>query len=142
VNGQQSSVSNLEYRKNQYGPISDSVTMEWDSQFRLFLPTGSGKYDAAVKRQIARDVFLALLLRFTLENRKVSHVSGGNYGPNLFCTEKEATETFCSKQELAQAMRDLIAEKIIFVEESGKPSHRTSRLRIKPQAAEQDAMAF
>jgi RecA-family ATPase len=137
------SLRQLECRKNQHGPLSSSVTMRWDDAAGLFLPVGIADFAAAERSKAERlekvkEVFIAILCRYQKQNGKANDRPGANYAPNKFSKEKEAMEAGCSKEDLAQAMLDLLREEHIYVEESGRPSHKEYNLRIKPGAEGQE----
>jgi RecA-family ATPase len=67
----------------------------------------------------ADHVFIALLTRFTLENRHVSHKAGSNYAPHLFAEESEAKKAKVGKAVLADSMRRLLKEQRIRVVTEG-----------------------
>jgi RecA-family ATPase len=146
ANGQESatdSLRKLECRKNQYGPFSSSVTMRWDADAGLFLPVGIADFAAAERSKAERlekvkEVFIAILRRYQKQNGKANDRAGANYAPNKFFKEKEAMEAGCSKEDLAQAMLDLLRGERIYVEESGRPSHKEYNLRLKPEAEGQE----
>src|SRR5262249_32917985 len=86
----------LEFLKNQYGPVSESITLEW--QGGLYLPVGGATFDAATRRERAREVFIAILQRYEGEGRTASDRTGANYAPKLFAQEGEAREGMCTKE--------------------------------------------
>ena len=78
----------------------------------------------------AEHVFLALLVRFTMEGRNVSASAGANSAPNLFCKEREAKAAKIGKAALAGAMRRLFEAKRIRVEQEGEGKRRVNRLVV------------
>jgi RecA-family ATPase len=130
----------LEFKKNQYGPLSESVALRWDGNSGLFLPVGGADFAKAERAERARAVFLAILQRYARQNSKASDRTGGNYAPNLFAREREARDAGCTKEELKQAMLDLRAEGRIYDHESGRPSHRDHELRLRPEVGEQEPL--
>jgi hypothetical protein len=76
----------------------------------------------------AEKVFLQLLVRLTMQGRKVSSSPGANYAPNVFAKEREAKAAKISKSALGDAMRRLFDEGRIQVEHDGAGSHRSSRM--------------
>ena len=103
--------------------------MRWDTDACLFLPVGVADFAA---------VFIAILRRYQKQNGKANDRAGVNYAPNKFSKEKEAMEAGCSKEDLAQAMLDLLRGERIYVEESGRPSHKEYNLRLKPGSEGQE----
>jgi RecA-family ATPase len=118
----------LEFKKNQYGPIGESIVLRYKGG--LFLPEGGlSNLDKAAREQKAEEVFLALLARYTNEGRNVSEKeTANNYAPNAFRKEKEAKGL--RKEELDAAMRRLFPAGKIHVDEYGPPSKRATRLGL------------
>jgi hypothetical protein len=87
--------------------------------------------DTAARAQLADEVFLALLLRFT-EQGQVGPSPGRGYAPALFARHPEASGL--TRDDLAQAMQRLLDSGKMIIEEVGPPSKRVRRLRptIKP----------
>jgi RecA-family ATPase len=123
----------LEFKKNQYGPRSETLVLRYDRERHLFLPIpGVNSLDRAAKEAAADDVFLALLRRFTAANRNVSDKVSANYAPALFAREDEAKKASVSSQGLAGAMRRLFKAGTIWNEPYGRRASRASyRLAIK-----------
>src|SRR5262249_8583581 len=84
----------LDFKKNNYGPISASVTLQWKAigQAGLYLPVSSGSsaLDKAANDAKAEHVFLDLLRRYTNQGREVSHKPGPSYAPAMFAKETAA----------------------------------------------------
>jgi RecA-family ATPase len=120
------------FKKNNYGPVSASIGLRY--QNGLFLPIEGATIDAAARMEIAKDVFLEILRRFTQENRKVSANLGPGYAPKLFAEEQEAKEAMCSKEALAGAMRALLQSKTIIQEQYGRRDRPNYRLAINTAA--------
>jgi RecA-family ATPase len=123
-----SDLRQLEFKKNQYGPIGESVVLRY--QRGLFLPEGGVcSLDKMAREQKADDVFLNLLARYDREGRNVSDKpTSPTYAPANFRKEKEASGL--RKEDLADAMRRLFAVGKIHIESYGKPSRPYSRIRI------------
>jgi hypothetical protein len=118
----------IHFMKNNYGRTSESITVRY--QDGLFLPVAGTDFDAAVRHETAKEVFLALLRRFTKENRNVNANSGRSYAPALFAVELEATCRSVSKSDLAAAMRELLHRGQIRQEPHGRPSRPNFRLVV------------
>jgi RecA-family ATPase len=123
-----SDLRQLEFKKNQYGPIGESVVLRY--QRGLFLPEGGvASLDKFAREQKAEEIFLALLVRYDREGRNVSDKpTSPTYAPAAFRREKEASGF--RKEALADAMRRLFAAGKIHIESYGKPSRPYSRIRI------------
>jgi hypothetical protein len=99
------------------------VATEW-----LFPGQGSALAEEANKTADA--VFMQLLVRLTMQGRKVSSSPGANYAPNAFAKEREAKAAKIGKGALGDAMRRLFDEGRIQVEHDGAGSHRSSRIVV------------
>jgi RecA-family ATPase len=119
----------LEFKKNQYGPISDAITLRY--QNGLFLPVPGTSFAQAARDAKADDVFLDLLARFTNQNRYVSDKTSANYAPALFAKEDAAKAAGLTSHHLAGAMRRLFASGRIWNDPCGKPSRPQYRIAIK-----------
>ena len=118
----------LEFKKNQYGPIGESVVLRY--QRGLFLPeAGVSSLDKAAREQKAEEVFLSLLARYDRENRNVSDKpTSHNYAPTNFGKESEAKGL--RRADLKSAMRRQFPARKIRIETYGKPSRPYTRLVI------------
>ena len=118
----------LEFKKNQYGPKSESIILRY--QRGLFLPEGGlSSLDKLAREQKIEEIFLTLLGRYEREGRNVSDKpTSHGYAPKEFTKEKEAYGI--RKEDFKSAMRRLFATEKIHVTEYGRPSRRYSRLRL------------
>src|SRR5262249_19318597 len=120
----------LVFKKNNYGPVSESIVLEYKNG--LFLPVaGVTSLDKLAQEARADDVFVTLLRRFTNQNRNVSNMRGPNYAPALFAREDEAKQAVISSKHLEAAMRRLFKNEVITNEEYGRPSRRHYRIALK-----------
>ena len=119
----------LEFKKNQYGPMGESIVLRY--QRGLFLPEGGiSSLDKLAREQKGQEAFLALLARYDREGRNVSHKETSHgYAPKAFCKEKEAKGL--RKEDLASAMRSLFEAGKIYAEDYGRPSRPYSRLKAR-----------
>jgi hypothetical protein len=78
----------------------------------------------------AEDIYMALLVRFTLQGRPVSDRAGRNFAPLVFSREPEAKKARVSKKVLEDAQVRLFAKNKIRVESEGTANHRIYRLVI------------
>ena len=108
-NGEQpdSDLRELVFKKNNYGPISESITLRYKDG--LYLPiSGGSSLDMLAREARAQETFLVLLRRFNEVNqRPVSDRKGTNFAPALFAAEKEAIDGGVTKNQLTDAMREL-----------------------------------
>jgi RecA-family ATPase len=122
----------LQFKKSNYGPISGSVVLRY--QRGLYRPeAGMSSLDKAALEVAAEQTFLALLQRFTRQDRNVSEKSGKTYAPAIFATEPEANAAKVGKTALAGAMSRLFASNKIHIEPYGYPSKGTTRLAAGPK---------
>jgi RecA-family ATPase len=121
----------LEFKKNQYGPLGETVVLRYRNG--LFLPeAGMSNLDKIARETMVDGVFLDLLKRFAGEGRNVSDKqTSNNYAPTAFVQEAEAKKQHLRKAELEASMRRLFADKKIHVENYGRPSRPASRIAIK-----------
>ena len=71
-----------------------------------------------------------LLQRFNSENRNVSVNPGTTYAPALFAVEQETQKAALTKEDLAAAMRALLAAGQITQRDYGRPSRPHYRLVV------------
>jgi RecA-family ATPase len=118
------------WKKNQYGPTSDSIVLRW--QNGLFLPiAGISSLDQAAQDSRAEDVFLILLRRFTTENRFVGNKPGPSYAPAAFANEDEAKKAGIQRNAFAAAMLRLFQAGTIWNEPYGRPARPNYRIALK-----------
>jgi RecA-family ATPase len=118
------------FKKNQYGPVSESLVLRYDRG--LFLPiAGVSSLDRAAQEVKADEVFLSLLARFSRENRNVSDKTGPGYAPTSFAREDEAQKAGVNSTMLAHAMRRLFKAGTIWNEPYGRPSRPHYRIALK-----------
>jgi RecA-family ATPase len=121
-----SDLRELEFKKNQYGPIGETVVVRY--QRGLFLPVpGIGSLEKAAQDQTDEQLFLTLLDEFTKQGRKLSHSStANNYAPTIFGKDEKAKGV--PKTRLIAAMERLFAAGKIRAETYGRPSAPSSKL--------------
>jgi DNA polymerase len=125
-----SDLREIVFKKNNYGPITDSIVLRW--QDGLFLPVfDAGSLDQAAREELAQEVFLTLLKRFRAQNRYVSDKASVSYAPALFVREQEAKSAGLSGKNLEAAMRQLFKAGTIWNEPYGKPSRPSYRIAVK-----------
>src|SRR5208283_5257580 len=117
----------IEFKKNQYGPRGDTITLRY--QRGLFLPVAAmGSLDKLAAEQAADNLFLELLDKFQSQGRNVSHHKNANsYAPTQFSKDPKAKAPGIHKA-MADAMERLFAGKRIKVESYGRPSHPHTRI--------------
>jgi RecA-family ATPase len=121
----------LEFKKNQYGPLGETIVLRYQSG--IFLPeAGMSSLDKVARESKADEVFLELLKRLTGENRNVSDKPTSNgYASTAFAHEPEAKKHHLRKADFEPAMRRLFKDGKIHVENYGRPSRPASRIAFK-----------
>lgn len=119
----------LEFKKNQYGPLGDSVPLRYKNGIFAPEPRG-GSTDPQVAEQRAEQVFLTLLDRLARDGRNVSDKVCSTYAPKVFADEREAKALNITKGMLKAAMLQLFDRKKIRVLTEGPVSKPRSRLVI------------
>jgi hypothetical protein len=133
--GHDEGLREITFMKNQYGELGESLILKW--QNGLFLPIEGQDISASSRHAVARNVFLRILRRFLSLGMNAGPTNGTSYAPFLFAKEREARENGCGKEILAQAMRTLMENKKILVEQYGKRDSK--RFIINPvQQGEDD----
>lgn len=129
----QTDLRELEFKKNQYGPLGESIVLRY--QRGLFLPEAAvGGLDKLAREAKADELFMDLLGRFAGQGRNVSHnLSSPTNAPVVFAGEAEAKKYRLGKHDFKEAMSRLFAADKIHVEEYGRPSRPYSKLAIKPR---------
>jgi RecA-family ATPase/DNA polymerase I-like protein with 3'-5' exonuclease and polymerase domains len=113
------SLRQIEFRKNNYGPISATCFVRW--QNGMFLPVeGLHSMDAAERAAKADEVFLALLRKFSEQKQTVSPNPGRSSAPARFAEHPDAQGLLA--KELAAAMQRLLDAKVIEIRTWGPPS--------------------
>jgi RecA-family ATPase len=128
----ESDLRELEFKKNQYGPIGEAAVLRY--QHGLFLPeAGVGSLDKLARETAADQLFLDLLRRFADQGRNVSDKPNSpNFAPAAFVEDAEAKRLGLRKPDLKAAMSRLFSADKIHVEHYGRPSRPYSKLSVKP----------
>jgi RecA-family ATPase len=121
----------LEFKKNQYGPLGESIVLRY--QRGLFLPeAGVSNLDKVARSSKAEEVFMELLQRFSSQKRPVSDKSTApNYAPTAFAKEDEAKKYRFKRHEFEQAMRCLFKSNKIDINQYGRPSRPSYNIVVK-----------
>jgi RecA-family ATPase len=124
----------LEFRKNNYGPVSETILLRWRDGVYVAEP---GSLDPKSAEQVLNrleveakvdELFLTLLRRLAERGRNVSDKSGSSYAPAQFAKQPEAKAGKATSKMFAEAMERLFAAKKIKVVTEGPPSHPRTRL--------------
>jgi RecA-family ATPase len=132
--GEDTSLRVLEFRKNNYGPISESILLRWREGVYVVEP---GSFDPDSAEQVLKrlevenkidQLFLTLLRRRASQGRNVSDKAGSTYAPTEFAKEPEAKRAKITNKALADAMARLFAAGKLAVVIKGSPSRERSRI--------------
>lgn len=122
-----SDLRELVFKKNNYGPISQSIVLCYRDG--MFLPVpGVASLEKAAAEQKTDELFLTLLRRFTDQGRNVTDKRGTSYAPAMFAAEAEAKKDKTTAKDLGQAMSRLFAANKITVRSYGPPSRCRTRI--------------
>jgi RecA-family ATPase len=127
-----SDLREITFKKNNYGPISDSLLLRYRDG--LFLPErGMSTLEAAAAAEETADhLFLTLLKKFAEQGRNLSHKpQPANYAPRVFAAEPETKKLPRPKLALEQAMNRLFREGKIHVQTYSR--HGYERLAAGPK---------
>jgi RecA-family ATPase len=114
----------LEVKKNNYGPLTASVPIRWETG--VFVLAAKDAFDQTVAEAHAEEIFLKLLRDLAAQGRYVSDKPSSSYAPKLFADQPTASKL--TKRELELAMTRLFAGRRIKVVENGPPSRRTRQI--------------
>jgi RecA-family ATPase len=120
----------LEFKKNQYGPIGETVVLRY--QRGLFLPeNGISSLDKLAREAKADELFLEMLRRFAGQGRNASDKPNSpNYAPNALADDPEAKKQGIRRADFKAAMSRLFNNGKIHVENYGRPSRPYSKLAV------------
>jgi RecA-family ATPase len=121
------SLRQIEFRKSNYGPISETCFVRW--QNGMFLPVmGVHSMKAAERSAKAEEVFVTLLRKLTEQNQTVSPNPGRSYAPSRFAEQPEAQGL--AKKDFAGAMQRLLDTKAIEIRTQGPLSRQRQYLAL------------
>lgn len=113
----------LEFKKNQYGPVSEAIQLRWNDG--LFLPQGTGaSLDKLAHEARCNELFLTVLRRRNDQKRPVSDNQFATYAPREFMSEPLVIEAKVSRRDLELAMQRLFTAGRIKIAEWGPASKR------------------
>jgi len=118
-----SAIRQIEFMKNQYGPVSATLTLRWKNG--MFLPEPSpDAFEQAVRTEQARAAFRDELAAHLAQGRSVSHLRASqNYAPRLFAKTNGG-----KLRDLEAAMEELFKSGTIRVETYGPPSKPNQKI--------------
>jgi RecA-family ATPase len=126
----------LEFKKNQYGPMSEPILLRY--QRGLFLPEGGiSDLDKLARDARVEEIFLRGLGQIIQQGRDaIAAENSPGFGPSLIAEQPEAAKERVRKKELAGAMNRLLtANKIHIGKTSGPPSKAKKCLLPGPRGS-------
>jgi hypothetical protein len=128
----------VEFKKNNYGPVTESILVQW--QDGCFVPVQRGSVDQLTREEEARNKFKALLASHIEQRQDVSPNKGNTYAPAKFADHPEG-RAFTSA-DYATAMQQLISQNEIHIVETGPASKKRKHLALGPRPAGSPEEAF
>src|SRR5262249_54087560 len=103
----------IEFRKNNYGPISDSMIVQYKS-------------GRAVRDAEADDIYLTVLKILVSQNQDLSPKrKANNYAPTVICQPPRSLHGRFTRQEMEAAQQRLLDTRKIHIAKSDGPPSRT-----------------
>jgi RecA-family ATPase len=126
-----SDLRELEFMKNNYGPLSHSIVLRY--QNGLFLPEGGvANLGQAEREQTIDATFLDVLAKLLTQSRRTSHKPRAeNYAPKAIAAHPDG-RAFATK-DYAAAMERLLARNAIHIATYGRPSNPYEFLALGPR---------
>jgi RecA-family ATPase len=120
------------FKKNQYGPVSESIALRYRDGMFLPLPSTS-TLDGAAHEAKADSLFQQLLARITERGENISPKRTANmFAPSVFAKEPEARANGIGKKDFEAAMARLLDTNKIHLGEYGPRCRETKRLLVGP----------
>ena len=122
----------IEFRKNNYGPISENIVVEYRNG--LFLPLTGTTVDRAAREDQAEEVYLTVLKILINQNQDLSPTRNApNYAPTVI-SQHPGSGTF-RREEMEAAQQRLLDARKIHIEEVGPASRRRKHVVPGPGPA-------
>jgi hypothetical protein len=116
------------FKKNQYGPKSETVVLRYTNGMFLTLP-GAGSLDKMAREAKVDEIFLQLVNQTNRRNERVSSLVGAHmYAPSVFVGATEAKTAHIKKDEFKAAMERLFKADKIRLEQYGPKSRDTWKI--------------
>ena len=122
----------LEFKKNQYGPLGETIAVTWRDG--VFVPERSGSsLDALAREQEINEIFLKIMARLLHQGKDLSpHGTAHNYAPTILAGQQEAKDAKIRKRDFEAAFDRLLNANRIHIATEGPPSKQ--RKRVLPGA--------
>jgi hypothetical protein len=107
----------LQFKKNQYGPLGESIALRWSKEKRLFLPeAGTSSLEKRAREAKVDEAFLSGLKEILRQGRDaVAGHTSREYGPSLIVELPVVKKEGIRKKELVESMNRLLAESKIHI---------------------------
>jgi RecA-family ATPase len=125
--GDDTSLRVLEVKKNNYGPVSESIVLRWRDGVYV-VEKGLSTLERLAAEAEVDHLFMKLLRRSTDQGRNVSDKPSPSYAPTVFAADPETATSKIEKQALAAAMARLFAARKIRVVHTGSNSRTRSKI--------------
>jgi len=126
------------FKKNQYGPVSESIALRYANGMFLPLPSTS-TFDKAAHDAKTESLFLQLLARITERGENISPKRTANmFAPSVFVKEPEAKTNGINKKDFENAMVRLLDTNKIHLASYGPACRETKRLIVGPMNTGED----
>lgn len=123
----ESGLREIVFKKSNYGPLAETLVLEWRDG--MFLPKPQiSSLDQAAQQMQHEDLFLKLLRRLSGEGRSVGHKKGPSYAPAVFADQPEAMAAKVAGKMFEAAMERLFEKQGIVVQQYGRPSRPNFRI--------------
>jgi RecA-family ATPase len=115
----------IQFKKNNYGPVSESILLRWKDGVYVLEPS-DGSLEKLAREQKIDHLFIALLRQFKSQGRTVSPNKSPSYAPALFTEHPDAKKTKpkLTSKDFADAMERLFHSGKIKVVSEGPPSRQ------------------
>jgi RecA-family ATPase len=131
--GDDDTVRELEFMKNNYGPLADTVKLRYCNG--VFVPVGSeAPLDKAHRERAAEEKFLDVFAKLVAQGRQAFSTkkkASDEFAPYLVANHPDGKQF--SWHEYEQAMERLLANDKLYIVQSGSPSKPRERLVMGPK---------
>jgi RecA-family ATPase len=125
--GDDTSLRVLEVKKNNYGPVTESIVLRWRDGVYV-IEKSLGTLERLAAEAEVDHLFMVLLRRSTEQGRNVSDKVSPSYAPAVFAADPEAAKSKIDKKAFAGAMARLFAAKKVRVDPFGPASRMRSKI--------------
>jgi RecA-family ATPase len=129
-----SDIREIVFKKSNYGPLADSMLLQW--QDGMFLPKKTkSSLEQAVADAKVDSTFINLLRRFNSEGRLVGHKKGPSCAPAQFADQPEARQAHISSKMFEAGMERLFRAGTVVALQYGRPSRPSYQIAIRSQVS-------